>query len=131
MTGETEWAKNGRFTGISEIPLTEHGRAQVAATAKMLVGPGKLIDKAKLSRIFISPRVRAQSTFEELFDKASQVALKEAGKAETTDKLAEWGYGDYEGLKEFEIRNLRKERGLDKETPWDIWRDGFDGEGGE
>ena len=131
MTGETEWAKNGRFTGISEIPLTEHGRAQVAATAKMLVGPGKLIDKAKLSRIFISPRVRAQSTFEELFGKASQVALKEAGKVETTDKLAEWGYGDYEGLKEFEIRNLRKERGLDKETPWDIWRDGFDGEGGE
>jgi len=50
--------------------------------------------------------------------------LRKAGKVETTEKLAEMGYGIYEGLHEHEIRALRKEHGLDKERPWDIWRDG-------
>ena len=45
----------------------------------------------------------------------------------TTEKLAEWDYGEYEGLKEHEIRKLRQDRGLDKEKPWDIWRDGCEG----
>lgn len=43
---------------------------------------------------------------------------------ETTEKLAEMGYGIYEGLHDYEIRALRKERGLDRERPWDIWKDG-------
>lgn len=71
----------------------------------------------------MSPRVRAVSTSELLFGK-DLVALKEAGKVEITDALAEMVYGDYEGLKEHEIRALRKERGLDQERPWDIWVDG-------
>lgn len=71
----------------------------------------------------MSPRVRAVSTSELLFGK-ELAALKEAGKVEITDALAEMVYGDYEGLKEHEIRALRKERGLDRERPWDIWVDG-------
>lgn len=49
----------------------------------------------------------------------------------TTDDIAEWGYGDYEGLYTQEIRELRKRRGLDQTQPWDIWRDGTEGAGGE
>ena len=30
----------------------------------------------------------------------------------------------YEGLMNAEIRALRKARGLDKEKPWGVWRDG-------
>jgi probable phosphoglycerate mutase len=37
--------------------------------------------------------------------------------------------GDYEGLITRDIRKLKKERGLDREREWDIWRD--DCEGGE
>lgn len=45
------------------------------------------------------------------------------------ERLREWTYGDYEGLKTAEIKALRAERGL-VEAPgreWDIWRDGCEG----
>jgi broad specificity phosphatase PhoE len=59
------------------------------------------------------------------------VASLDTTKVSTTDRLAEWGYGSYEGLVTSEIRELRKQRGLDTDRPWDIWRDGCEGEGGE
>jgi hypothetical protein len=34
---------------------------------------------------------------------------------------------DYEGRVTKDIRALRKERGLDKDQEWDIWRDGCEG----
>lgn len=34
---------------------------------------------------------------------------------------------DYEGRVTKDIRALRKERGLDTEKEWDIWRDGCEG----
>ncbi|RMZ85595.1 hypothetical protein DV737_g669, partial [Chaetothyriales sp. CBS 132003] len=36
--------------------------------------------------------------------------------------IAEWNYGDYEGITSAEIRQRRREQGLDEN--WDIWRDG-------
>ena len=48
-------------------------------------------------------------------------------KVEKTEEIAEWDYGDYEGKLIKEIRAMRKERGLDKEMEWDIWRDGCEG----
>lgn len=95
----------------------------------MLVGPEKLIDPTKLAHIFISPRKRAQSTFDLLFDGIGKESLVESGKVSTTEALAEWDYGKYEGHLTNEIRFRRKSQGLDKEKPWDIWRDGCeDGE---
>lgn len=102
---------------------------QVVGTAKILIGLGKLIDPSKLAHIFISPRVRAQQTFDLLFEENGKDKLVGEGKVTTTDELAEWDYGKYEGLVTKEIRARRKEQGLDKEKPWDIWRDGCeDGE---
>lgn len=46
---------------------------------------------------------------------------------EKTENIAEWDYGDYEGKLTKEIVAMRKERGLDSERPWDIWRDGCEG----
>jgi broad specificity phosphatase PhoE len=93
------------------------------------VGPEKLIDPTKLAHVFISPRKRTQSTFNLLFNDIGKESLIESGKATTTEALAEWDYGKYEGLLTNEIRERRKSQGLDKETPWDIWRDGCeDGE---
>lgn len=125
--GETEWTINGRYTGITELELTENGIKQVLGTGKILIGPGKLVDPLKLAHAFISPRKRAQTTFDLLFDGAGKEALLKDKKVTTTEELAEWDYGKYEGLLTQEIRARRKEQGLDQEKPWDIWRDGCEG----
>lgn len=104
--------------------MTDNGKQQVLGTKRILVGPGKLIDPAKLAHVFVSPRKRAQTTFDLLFDGAGKDALQRKGIVTTTAELAEWDYGKYEGLVTKEIRARRKEQGLDKEVPWDIWRDG-------
>jgi broad specificity phosphatase PhoE len=49
------------------------------------------------------------------------------GKIDITEDIAEWDYGDYEGLRPDEIRSKRKEKGLDKDKAWDIWSDGCEG----
>jgi probable phosphoglycerate mutase len=125
ITGQTEWSQNGRYTGVTELDLTATGKKQVSASGKMIVGVGKLIDPANIARVYISPRKRAMQTFEIAFDDADKQALQREEKiTPKEERLAEWGYGLYEGLVTKEIRTLRKERGLDTERPWDIWRDG-------
>ena len=136
--GETEWTINGRYTGNTELLLTPNGRNQVLSSGKLLLGAGKLIDPAKLAHVFISPRKRAQETFDLLFDGEEGAEAGDSkgklaregilsGKVTTTEALAEWDYGDYEGLVTKEIRELRAKRGLDKDGKWDIWRDGCEG----
>ncbi|QGA20525.1 hypothetical protein EYB26_008230 [Talaromyces marneffei] len=121
--GETEWTKSGQYTGITELKLTPHGETQVQNSGRVLVGPGKLIDPSRIAHVYVSPRKRAQKTHELLFSSP----LEPADKVSTTDRLAEWGYGEYEGMVTSQIRALRKEHGLDTERPWDIWRDGCEG----
>lgn len=121
--GETEWAKSGRFTGITDIELTEAGIAQVSSAARMLVGADKLLDPNRLARVYVSPRVRAVKTFEILLPDPDVVT----GKVSYTEDIAEWNYGDYEGLTASEISRLRKKRGLDHAREWDIWTDGCEG----
>ncbi|KAJ5907463.1 hypothetical protein N7495_000145 [Penicillium taxi] len=122
--GQTEWSQNGRYTGNTELDLLEDGRKQVAASGKMIVGPGKLMDPTKIAHVYISPRKRAHQTFEIAFSEADQKALADANKISETDRLAEWDYGAYEGLLTGQIRALRKSKGLDSASAWDIWRDG-------
>ena len=120
--GETEWTKNGRYTGETELELTNAGISQVTSTGSYLVGPGKLIDLAGTACLWVSPRQRAQHTFRLLFGNSDV-----GDKLTLTEDIAEWDYGDYEGLLTREIRAQRKERGLDREREWDIWRDGCEG----
>lgn len=119
-TGETEWAKIGRFTGVTEIDLTPQGVAQVSSAASKLVGVGEVIDPSRLAQVFVSPRKRAKTTFEllSLSDDLNK-------KAVYTEDIAEWNYGDYEGLDKHQIRSLREQRGLD--AVWNIWSDGREG----
>ncbi|TVY57003.1 Sedoheptulose 1,7-bisphosphatase [Lachnellula cervina] len=120
--GETEWTISGRYTGRSDIPLTPNGEHQVSSSAGVIVGPGKIIDPSQITHLFISPRTRARRTYELLFDESAQKNLE--GKSETTEDIREWEYGVYEGLLTAQIRATRRERGLDKERPWNIWVDG-------
>ena len=71
--------------------------------------------------MWVSPRKRAQETFHLLFDR------KLPDEVEATENIAEWDYGDYEGLLVQDIRSRRKEKGLDREREWSIWRDGCEG----
>ncbi|KAL1310578.1 hypothetical protein AAFC00_000856 [Neodothiora populina] len=128
--GETEWSQSGKHTGKTEIPLTAHGEDQVRGTGALAVGSNKLVDPAKLTKLFVSPRGRAQKTAELLFGGETIAELKEKGVFETEELAQEWNYGAYEGLKPKEIKQLRQDQGLNSPSrPWDIWRDGcVDGE---
>lgn len=123
--GETAWTISGRYTGLSDIPLTENGELQVSSSATKVVGPGKLIDPSRISYLFVSPRIRARRTYELLFDDASRANLE--ANCEITEGIREWDYGLYDGLVTSQIREGRKERGLDAERPWNIWIDGCEG----
>lgn len=98
----------------------------MTATATLLVGHGKLIDPVQVHRIYVSPRKRAQQTFQCLFNSSeehSSLSIDDE-KVRVTEDIAEWDYGAYEGLKVEEIRDLRKGKGLDQTCTWNIWRDG-------
>lgn len=102
---------------------------QVTGTATKLVGPAKLIDPARVVRVWVSPRKRAKQTFQHLFatnSSGSDVSI-DADRVTLTEDIAEWDYGDYEGMVVSDIRARRKEKGLDQEKAWNIWRDGCEG----
>jgi probable phosphoglycerate mutase len=86
--GETEWSKNGKHTSYSDIPLTLEGERQASSLKKEL-------SDWDFKLVLCSPRTRAKRTCElaGLLD-----------RAEITDDLSEWNYGEYEGITTKEIR---------------------------
>jgi probable phosphoglycerate mutase len=98
--GETEWSRLGRHTGLTDVPLTETGRAQAIAVGRALAG-------GPFEAVWSSPLVRALET------------ARIAGfgdRVRTTDDLLEWDYGADEGRTSPEIRAER--------PGWTIWTDG-------
>ncbi len=86
--GETEWSRTGRHTGTTDIPLTAIGEAQ----ARALRGP---LTDWDFAQIRISPLARARDT--------ARLAGLDAPTPIIDADLAEWDYGDYEGLTSDEI----------------------------
>src|SRR5829696_1311413 len=97
--GATEWSRDGRHTGNTDVPLTERGREQVQALGTALEG-------RSFARVLTSPLSRAAET----------ARLAGLGDAEPRDELREWDYGAYEGRKSAEIREER--------PGWTLWADG-------
>jgi probable phosphoglycerate mutase len=100
---ETEWSLDGRHTGRSEIPLTEHGR-EVAR------GLRRRLSRWQFALVLVSPSLRARETCE---------LCGLGADAQVREDLYEWDYGDYEGLTTAEIRAQRPD--------WLLWRDGAPG----
>ncbi|CAK7201371.1 Sedoheptulose 1,7-bisphosphatase [Sporothrix eucalyptigena] len=137
--GETEWSLNGRHTGTSDIPLTANGEKRMRATGRAMVGSDRLIVPKKLAHIYVSPRKRAQRTFELLhLDLSEPLPWQQHGdvdeaessgacnaRVQVSEDVREWDYGDYEGITSKEIRARRAAQGI--EGRWDIWKDGCPG----
>jgi probable phosphoglycerate mutase len=98
--GETEWSRDLKHTGRTDIPLTEAGVEQARLVGRALAGRG-------FGRVLSSPLRRALDT--------CRLALPDA-EPELRPELAEWDYGDYEGITTAEIR---------KTVPgWTVWTHG-------
>jgi broad specificity phosphatase PhoE len=84
--GETEWSRDHRHTSVTDLDLTEAG-VEVAGRLRE-----RLTDH-EFALVLSSPRLRARRTAEL------------AGfEPELDEDLAEWEYGDYEGVTTEEIR---------------------------
>ena len=101
--GETEWSREGRHTGRTDVPLTPKGVADAAALAPMVT---RRIADGRLVAVFASPAQRAQRT----------AALAGLTVTKTDPDLWEWDYGGYEGITTAEIQRTR--------PGWSLWRDG-------
>ena len=101
--GETAWSLTGQHTGLTDLPLTEHGERTARRLAERLEG-------LTFAKVFVSPLQRARRTCE---------LAGFAAVAEIDPDLIEWDYGKYEGLRTADIR---------KECPdWQLFRDGCPG----
>jgi broad specificity phosphatase PhoE len=86
--GETEWSRDGKHTGLTDVPLTEPGRRQAGALGALLTG-------RTFELVLTSPLSRAAET----------CALAGLGAvARVCSDLVEWDYGAYEGRTTAEIR---------------------------
>ena len=103
-----KWAKSGCSTGTTDIELTLAGAKQVSLAATRLMGAGKLLNPLCLAHVFVSPKARARRIFELLLPSSDIIA----GKVTYTEDIAEWNYGNYEGLQNQKIRLLKKQRNL-------------------
>jgi probable phosphoglycerate mutase len=98
---------------LTDIPLTANGEETIRALGKRIAGPGRILDPAHIKKAFVSPRARAQKTFQLLFESCPtgvpEYSLEEG--------VREWEYGVAEGKV---TKDIKKELGEN----WQIWDDG-------
>jgi broad specificity phosphatase PhoE len=101
--GETAWSLSGQHTGLTDLPLTDHGKDNA-------VRLGQRLKRLTFAKVFTSPLQRASLT------------AKLAGfgdVAEVDPDLVEWNYGEYEGLTSKQIYAQRPD--------WELFHDGCPG----
>ncbi len=101
--GETEWSRDHRHTGRTDLPLTANGERQSRDL-------GVRLSAFTFAHVLTSPQRRASAT----------CALAGYGAvARTEPELREWDCGEYEGLTLEEIHRTR--------PGWNLFRDGCPG----
>ena len=104
--GETAWSTQARYTSRTDLPLTDHGRAEAVRAREVLQGlAGPL---SKLDSVSTSPLKRAVQTCALIFDPPVEPVV--------SDLLTELDFGDFEGCTGAEAQERR--------PGWDLWRDG-------
>jgi broad specificity phosphatase PhoE len=97
--GETEWSKKHKYTGLTDLELTDEGVQQAVAAGRKLSG-------VNFDSVLTSPLKRARRTAE----------LAGFPDAEVVPYAHEWDYGDYEGQRSSDIRK--------KDPSYLIWTHG-------
>ncbi|MEO6994218.1 MAG: histidine phosphatase family protein [Lacunisphaera sp.] len=101
--GETAWSLSGQHTSHTDLPLTEKGEADARQLAQRL-------GSVRFNEVFTSPRLRARRTCE---------LAGFGSRSKIEPELAEWNYGDYEGLRTTDIHKIH--------PGWTIFTDGCPG----
>ncbi len=94
--GETEWSRSGKHTSTTDLPLTERGEGVARALRDRL-------HEVEFDLVLCSPRQRARRTAE----------LAGFSEVVEDEDLAEWAYGEYEGVTTEEIR--------ESQPGWTVW----------
>ncbi|MEU9125690.1 histidine phosphatase family protein [Streptomyces sp. NPDC048506] len=94
--GETVWHAENRYAGRTDVPLTDHGRAQAATLATWAVTAG-------LTAVWSSPLSRARLT-------AAPAAAACGLTPRIDERLYELDFGQGEGLTRDEMRTRFPER---------------------
>ncbi len=102
--GQTTWSASGQHTSITDLDLTAEGERQARTVAPLLVGL-----KLDPVTVWSSPRLRTRRTAE----------LAGLAVDEIVPDLAEWNYGEYEGITSTQIHASRPR--------WSIFTDGAPG----
>ena len=89
--GETEWSRDGKHTGVTDVSLTDHGRQTARSLQPVLA-------REQLVLVLTSPLQRARETCE-------LAGLAKLSRVEPD--LMEWNYGEYEGLTTKNIQSAR------------------------
>ena len=100
--GATEWSRDGRHTGSTDLPLLPEGEAAARRLAARLRG-------IRFAAVYTSDLRRSRET----------AALAGFPEATPTPLLREYDYGDYEGLTSAQIRRDR--------PGWELFEDGCPG----
>ena len=87
--GETDFARERRFAGAREVPLTPRGRQQCEAVARALAG-------AFVGAVYASPLARAR-------DSAALIAAPHKLDVRVEPAFREMAFGEWEGLTREEV----------------------------
>jgi len=104
--GATEWSENGRHTGRTDLPLIDKGRRQADRLPPLLA----TLSEGAIPVVYTSPLQRSVETARRGVPGV---------RAIVDDNLAEYDYGDYEGLTAAEIDSIH--------PGWDLFDDGCPG----
>jgi len=89
--GETEWSRDGKHTGVTDVSLTDHGRQTARSLQPVLA-------REQFVLVLTSPLQRARET-------CDLAGLAKDSRVEPD--LMEWNYGDYEGLTTKQIQSAK------------------------